>query len=170
MRQRCRLSGQQRQGFTRQRFFSLMPSLPGRNHRAEFLQPEFLPHPCPGDFSAGGAWPQVLDRVPSLRTSPWESVWQGVWIMRLERMLPQLAALVGLAAAVSPAAAAHCGACGYPAPTCCPDQCCLPVVRYRICYKTVVEEQTEVCYRPVYQTVLKECRETVCKPVYEKHF
>src|SRR5262249_30462920 len=67
------------------------------------------------------------------------------------------------------ARAAHCGACGYPQSCFSQEQCCLPKIRYRVGYQTLVEEQTKVCYRPVYQTTMKECRYTVCKPVYERH-
>ena len=34
----------------------------------------------------------------------------------------------------------------------------MPVIRQRMCYTTVCEEQTKVCYRPVYRTVMKECQ------------
>ena len=58
----------------------------------------------------------------------------------------------------------------YPVQCCEPEQCCMPAVRYRVCYHTVVEEQNCVCYRPVYHTVMKECRTTCFKPCYEQHF
>src|SRR5438132_1593402 len=62
---------------------------------------------------------------------------------------------------------AHCGACRFP--VCCPQTRCLPAVRYRVCYQTVMEDRTCIAYRPVYQTVLKECRSTTYCPVYEQH-
>src|SRR5262249_10928999 len=68
------------------------------------------------------------------------------------------------------AEAAHCGACRYPVCHHRAEQCCMPEVRYKVCYQTVIEERTKTCYRPVYQTVMRECRYTVCKPVYEQHF
>src|SRR6516225_245336 len=85
----------------------------------------------------------------------------------------RLGFVVALIAAGGPlgerASAAHCGASGYPADCCAPEQTCMPAVRYRICYKTVVEDQTRVCYRPVYHTAIRECRYTVCRPVFEQH-
>src|SRR5581483_6233593 len=75
--------------------------------------------------------------------------------MRLKVALPLLVCLAGLASAGGEARAAHCGASGYPAQCCAPEQCCMPTVRYRVCYRTVVEEQTQTCYRPVYRTVMK---------------
>src|SRR3954453_23595500 len=74
-----------------------------------------------------------------------------------------------LAVAGGPARGAHCGACAYPAAAVAPEQCCPPVVRYRVCYQPVVEERTRVCYRPVYRTVMQECSYTVCRPVFEQH-
>src|SRR5262245_2156021 len=76
---------------------------------------------------------------------------------------------VPLLGAAGGARAAHCGASAYPDGCDAPEQSCLPRVQYRVCYHTVVEEQTAVCYRPVYHTVLKECRQTVLRPVYEQH-
>src|SRR5262245_6149410 len=67
------------------------------------------------------------------------------------------------------ARAAHCGACAYPQGAAAPEQCRMPQVQYRVCYRTVVEEQNCVCYRPVYNTVLQECRYTAYRPVYEQH-
>src|SRR5262249_46245486 len=65
--------------------------------------------------------------------------------------------------------ASHCGACCYPAASCYEEQCCVPSVRYRVSYQTVVDERTPTCYRPGHQTVMHECRYTVCRPVYEQH-
>ena len=70
---------------------------------------------------------------------------------------------------IGTAQAGHCGACRYPVCHRSAEQCCMPEVRYRVCYQTVIEEHTKTCYRPVYQTVMRECRYTVCKPVYEQH-
>ena len=70
--------------------------------------------------------------------------------MRLKVAFPLAAALLGLGALAPPAAASHCGACAYPTGCASPEQCCMPSVRYRVCYKTIVEEQTEwiVRYQP----------------------
>ena len=76
--------------------------------------------------------------------------------MRLMCLGWAAAALAGLVAG-GDARAAHCGACAYPAAAVAPEQCCPPVVRYRVCYRPVVEERTRVCYRPVYRTILQEC-------------
>ena len=81
--------------------------------------------------------------------------------MRLKVAFPLAAAVFGLAALANPASAAHCGACDYPVQCCEPEQCCMPTVRYRVCYRTVEEEQPCVCYRQVYHTVMRECR-SVC--------
>ena len=89
--------------------------------------------------------------------------------MRLKVAFPLAAAVFALAAWTNPASAAHCGACDYPAPCCEPEQCCMPVVRYRVCYRTVEEEQPCVCYRQVFHTVMKECRSVCYKTVYEQH-
>ena len=35
------------------------------------------------------------------------------------------------------ARASHCGACNYPTAGVCAEQCCPPVVRYRVCYQPV---------------------------------
>ena len=86
----------------------------------------------------------------------------------VEGSFPLVAALLGLGALASPAEAAHCGACAYPVQAALPEQCCLPAVRYRVCYQTVLEDQTRTCYRPVYRTVMKECRYTTYRPVYEQ--
>ena len=74
--------------------------------------------------------------------------------MRLKNFLTLATALVGLGTLTSAAAACHhhCGACAYPTQCCAPEQCCMPTVRYRVCYRTVVEEEERVCYRPVYRT------------------
>ena len=45
----------------------------------------------------------------------------------------------------------------------------MPTVHYRVCYRTVEEEQPCVGYREVYHTVMKECRSVCYKPVYEQH-
>ena len=76
--------------------------------------------------------------------------------MRWKLAFPLLTALGGLAACGGAAQAGHCGASKYPAVSCCPEQCCPPVVRYRVRYQTVVEEHSKICYRPVYTTVMKE--------------
>ena len=89
--------------------------------------------------------------------------------MKWKVAYPLVAALVGLGAWASPAAASHCGACAYPVQMGCAEQCNLPAVRYRVCYQTVVEDQKQICYRPVYRTVMKECRYTTYRPVYEQH-
>src|SRR5262249_30882646 len=81
-----------------------------------------------------------------------------------------LAALAASVWTAEAARAAHCGACAYPVQYYTPAQACLPRLQYQICYRPVVEEQTQVCYGHVYRTVLKECRSTVCKPVYEQHW
>src|SRR3954454_5034898 len=90
-------------------------------------------------------------------------------LMRHNVALALAAALAGWMASATPAEAPHCGACAFPAQNICAEQCRLPEVRYRVCYQTVVEEQTQVCHRPVYRTVLKECRSTSYRPVYEQH-
>ena len=79
------------------------------------------------------------------------------------------AALIVVAAQANPSSAAYCGACAYPSASCSPDQYRLPVVRYRVCYQDVVEDQPRVCFRPVYRTVLKERCVTTCQPVIEQH-
>src|SRR5438105_1236276 len=89
--------------------------------------------------------------------------------MRLKLAFPLFAAVMGLGSVAGEGRAAHCGANSYPAACCGSEQCCLPAVRYRVCYRTVVETQSCVRYRPVRHTVMKECRYTVCKPVYEQH-
>ena len=89
--------------------------------------------------------------------------------MRLKFAFPLVAALVGLGSLGGNARASHCGACAYPPACCCQEQCCLPTIRYRVCYQTVWEPQTRTCYRPVYQTVMRECCYTVCRPVFEQH-
>ena len=89
--------------------------------------------------------------------------------MRLKFAVPLVLALASLTLPEQTARASHCGACDYPAGSSCAEQCCVPSVRYRVCYQTVEEQKSCVCYRPVYQTVMKECRYTVCKPVYEQH-
>jgi len=76
-------------------------------------------------------------------------------------------ALAGLTCFGGMAKAAHCGACYYPSGSACIEQCCVPEVRYRVCYQTSWEAQTRICYRPVYQTVMRECSYTVCRPVFE---
>ncbi len=63
----------------------------------------------------------------------------------------------------------HCGATSYPGNCCFPEQCGSPQISYRVCYRPIVEEKSEVCYRPVYRTVMRERRTTVCKPVYQPH-
>src|SRR5437588_183556 len=88
--------------------------------------------------------------------------------MRSKLAFPLAAALAGLVALGGTARASHCGACAYPAASCCPEQCCVPVVRYRVCYQTVEEDRACVRYRRVYHTVMKECPYTVWKPVYEQ--
>ena len=57
----------------------------------------------------------------------------------------------------------------YPVQCCEPDQCCMPTVHYRVCYRTVEEEQPCVGYREVYHTVDEPCRSVCYKPVYEQH-
>src|SRR5262252_8813836 len=69
-----------------------------------------------------------------------------------------LVALTAVLGAAGTAQAAHCGACRYPAWHCHAEQSCMPEVRYKVCYQTVIEEHTKTCYRPVYQTVMRECR------------
>src|SRR5437773_892746 len=81
----------------------------------------------------------------------------------------RLAALAVIFLTWGTARAAHCGACCYPTRVVCQEQCCVPEVRYRVCYQEVWEEQTRVCYRPVMHTVMKECAYTTCRPVYEQH-
>src|SRR5262249_35058911 len=78
-------------------------------------------------------------------------------------------AVLALAGLARPAAALHCGACSYPVTAGSPEQCCVPTVRYRVCYQTVVGNQTQLCYRPAYHTVMKELRWATCRPVYEQH-
>src|SRR5262249_46666829 len=90
--------------------------------------------------------------------------------MRLKVALWIGAVLTTLGVADGSAQGSHCGACSYPTSSCCPDQCCMPRVRTRVCYQTIVENRTKVCYRPVYHTVLKECRYTTSRPVYEQHY
>src|SRR5436309_15845621 len=68
------------------------------------------------------------------------------------------------------ARAAYCGASDYPAGCAAPENCCAPAVRYKVCYKTVVDYETRVCQRPVYRTVMRECRYTTCRPVYEQQW
>src|SRR5262249_20950515 len=65
------------------------------------------------------------------------------------------------------ASAAHFGSCSYPGPAICAEQCQLPCVRYRVCYRPEVETHTKVCYRPVYNTVVEQERYTVCRREYE---
>src|SRR5258708_27980 len=82
--------------------------------------------------------------------------------------------LVPLLVALSPfgggeAQAAHCGACGYPVRSACPEQCGRPEARSRVCSQTVWEDQTRTCSRPVYQPVMREIPYTVGRPVYEQH-
>src|SRR5262249_7925097 len=66
--------------------------------------------------------------------------------------------------------AAYGGACSYPADCCSSEQCCMPRIRYRVSYQTVIEEQPCVCYRKVYRTVMKECRSTCYKKVCEQRY
>src|SRR5262245_17722165 len=80
-----------------------------------------------------------------------------------------LAVVAGLTVFAGASRAAHCGACCYPAAVVCQEQCCVPEVRYRVCYQEVWEERTRVCYRPVMHTVIRECTFTTCRPVYEQH-
>src|SRR5262249_38932924 len=80
--------------------------------------------------------------------------------MKLRFAFPLIAALAGLSALAEPARASHCGACAYPTQCCLPEQCCMPVVRYRVCYRTVVEDKPCTCYGRFYHTVMKECRYT----------
>src|ERR1700722_15546191 len=89
--------------------------------------------------------------------------------MRLKWGIPVIVAVLTTAAIPGGARAAHGGATGYPADNYSPEQCCMPAVRYQVCYRTVEEERTAVRYRPVYHTVMKECRYTTCHPVYEQH-
>src|SRR5262249_4882553 len=91
-------------------------------------------------------------------------------LMNLKLGPALLGAVVGVVLLPAGASAAYCGACAYPVQPCNPEQCCLPVVRYRICYRTVVEEQKCVSYRPTYHTVLKECHYITVRPVYEQHW
>src|SRR5436190_1583106 len=89
--------------------------------------------------------------------------------MRLKWVIPLVTALISLGLVQSSAWAWHCGACAYPGGYTSQEQCCMPTVRYHVCYQTVYEDQSCVQYRPVYHTVMKECHTTVCKPVYEQH-
>src|SRR5690242_13805170 len=64
-------------------------------------------------------------------------------------MRVKVAVLLALAAVAwaglpGTARAGHCGACRYPAQAACPEQCAMPAVSYRVCYRTVVEDQTQV--------------------------
>src|SRR6185436_20666324 len=92
------------------------------------------------------------------------SVLRGGQSMRLKVASALLGALLGLGVCGNAVRASHCGACAYPAHCCTPEQCCLPTVRYKVCYQTVVEEQSRTCYRPVYRTVMRECRYTCHRP------
>ena len=89
--------------------------------------------------------------------------------MRLKVAFPLAAAVLGLAALASPASAAHCGACTTPCSVANPNSAVCRRSSYRVCYRTVEEEQPCVCYRQVYHTVMKECRSVCYKPVYEQH-
>src|SRR5437667_12287065 len=80
-----------------------------------------------------------------------------------------LVVLTALTLLAGQARAAHCGACGYPSGVVCQEQCCVPEVRYRVCYQEVWEDQTRVCYKPIMHTVMKSCTFTTCRPVYEQH-
>ena len=62
--------------------------------------------------------------------------------MRVRLWRPLLVAVAVWAAAGTTARAQHCGACTYPDSCCSPEQQCMPRVRYRCCYETVVEERT----------------------------
>ena len=88
--------------------------------------------------------------------------------MRLKFAFALAAALAGWMASAKPAQASHCGACAFPEQTLGAEQCCVPQVRYRVCYQTIVEDQTQTCYRQVFHTVMKECRSTSWSPVYEQ--
>jgi hypothetical protein len=75
-----------------------------------------------------------------------------------------LCAAVALLSTSAVEASGH-GAC---APSCCPEACCVPKVRYKTCYQTVVECKDVCTYETVQRTIMKECRYTICKPVYEE--
>src|SRR5262249_55936010 len=141
----CRKLPSDRQPFAGFRRFPIISPLPRFARRAHLHRP---PH-----ARAGRRQRNPFARRPE---------------MRHKVAFPLVAAVLGLTALAGPAAASHCGACAYPAQPCCPEQCELPAVRYRVCYQTVVEEKLEVCYRPVYHTVMRECRTTCYKPVYEQ--
>jgi len=79
--------------------------------------------------------------------------------MRLKFAVPLALALAGLGTLGPTARPTHA------APACGPrTRAARRRVRYRICYRTVLEDRTCVQYRPVYSTVLKECRYTTCRP------
>jgi len=59
--------------------------------------------------------------------------------MRLKWAFPLIAAVAGLGTIGGRAPASHCGAGAYPADCSSSEQCCLPAVRYQICYRTVEE-------------------------------
>ena len=61
--------------------------------------------------------------------------------MRIRNWLPLLAAVAAWAAAETTAQAQHCGAYTYPDSCSSPEQRCLPRVRHRVCYQTVVDER-----------------------------
>src|SRR4051794_10346087 len=89
--------------------------------------------------------------------------------MRLKSVGWAAFALTGLGLGGTPARAAHCGACGYPAAAVAPEQCLPPVARYRVRYQPVMEQQTRTAYRTCYRTEWREESYTVMRQVYEQH-
>src|ERR1051325_6426904 len=90
-------------------------------------------------------------------------------VMKRQLCWPLLAALTGVLLTGPPARATHCGACTYPGGLSCPQQVCMPTIKYKVCYQTVYEDRVCVKYRPVSQTVMKEERYSTMEPCYEKH-
>jgi hypothetical protein len=80
--------------------------------------------------------------------------------MSLKVMLAKVTALLVVVGCVGSVQAGDCGACP-------PEPCCVPKLRYKTCYQTVVEERIKTHYQIVHKTIEKECRYVVCKPVYE---